>query len=278
VLSLDDRLRLALQEDVGRGDATTQATVPADLTGVAQFKLKTEGVLCGLDVAERVFQLVDPTVRVSWSAAEGEWLTPRVIGEARGSLRSVLTAERLALNLLQRLSGVSTLTRRYADALHGTRTRLLDTRKTTPLWRDLEKRAVRVGGGVNHRHGLDDGILIKDNHVAAAGGVRAAVQSARDSAYLLQVECEVRDLDELTQALQAGAHRVMLDNMRDVDLAASVAIRDEIAPGVTLEASGNMTLDRLARVAATGVDFVSVGALTHSAPSLDISLDVRAEG
>jgi len=273
--SLTDRLRLALQEDLGRGDATTLSTIPAAQGGVAVLKLKQAGILAGQDVARQVFALTGADLHVQWLQPEGEPLVPGVIGEVRGNLRAILTAERLALNLMQRLSGVATLTRTYADALAGTRTRLLDTRKTTPLWRDLEKYAVRVGGGLNHRHGLDDGLLIKDNHVAAAGSVGEAVRRARSGGYLLQVECEVSTPAQVQEALDAGADRLLLDNMPDDQMREAVLLRDRHAPRVTLEASGNMTLARLPHVARTGVDFVSVGALTHSAPALDISLDVK---
>ncbi|UBV43846.1 carboxylating nicotinate-nucleotide diphosphorylase [Deinococcus taeanensis] len=273
MLSLDDRLRAALAEDVGRGDATTLATIPPDQAAHAEVLLKEPGVLSGLSVAERVFTLVDPAVQVTWTARDGETRPGGPIGTLRGPARSLLTGERLALNLLQRLSGVATHTRRHVDALGTGRTRVLDTRKTTPLWRDLEKQAVRHGGGLNHRAGLDDGILIKDNHVAAAGGIAEAITRAREAAYLLKIECEVPDLAGLETALRAGADRVLLDNMNDSLLAQAVALRDRLAPHVTLEASGNMTLARLPRVAASGVDYVSVGALTHSAPALDISLN-----
>ncbi|WP_221088685.1 carboxylating nicotinate-nucleotide diphosphorylase [Deinococcus aquaedulcis] len=277
MLSLDDRLRAALAEDIGRGDATTLATIPAGQPARAEFLLKEPGVLSGLEVAARVFALVDERVTVTWTARDGEARERGVFGTLAGPARSLLTGERLALNLLQRLSGVATQTRRYVDALGEGRTRLLDTRKTTPLWRDLEKQAVRDGGGFNHRAGLDDGILIKDNHVAAAGGIAEAIRRARDHAYLLKVECEVPDLPGLEEALRAGADRVLLDNMNDALLAEAVSLRDRVAPHVTLEASGNMTLERLPRVQESGVDFVSAGALTHSAPALDISLNFQPE-
>jgi nicotinate-nucleotide pyrophosphorylase (carboxylating) len=274
-LGLDERLKLALSEDLGRGDVTTLATILPEQTGRALIRLGEPGVLSGLAVAERVFGLVDFSVLVRWYCPEGVSLSPGVIGEVRGPLRSVLAAERVALNLLQHLSGVASLTRQYADALDGSGTRLLDTRKTTPLWRDLEKRAVLDGGGYNHRHGLDDGILVKDNHIAAAGSVTEAVRRARKAAYLLKVECEVSTLGQFREALEAGADRVMLTHMSDKLIAEAVRRRDALAPQVTLEASGNMTLARLPRIAKTGVDYVSVGALTHSAHSLEISLDVR---
>lgn len=273
MLSLDERLRAALAEDIGRGDATTLATIPASQQATAEFLLKEPGVLSGLEVATRVFALVDPAVTVTWTARDGEARPRGPIGTVSGPARSLLTGERLALNLMQRLSGVATQTRHYADALGGGHTHLLDTRKTTPLWRDLEKQAVRHGGGFNHRAGLDDGILIKDNHVAAAGSITEAIRRARDHSYLLKIECEVPDLAGLEEALHARADRVLLDNMSDELLAQAVALRDRLAPHVTLEASGNMTLSRLPRVAASGVDFVSAGALTHSAPALDISLN-----
>ncbi|WP_412029374.1 carboxylating nicotinate-nucleotide diphosphorylase [Deinococcus yunweiensis] len=273
MLSLDDRLRAALAEDIGRGDATTLATIPATQHARAEFLLKERGVLSGLEVATRVFALVDPSVTVTWTAQDGAARERGPIGTVTGPARSLLTGERLALNLMQRLSGVATHTRRHSDALGGGHTRLLDTRKTTPLWRDLEKAAVRHGGGVNHRAGLDDGILIKDNHVAAAGSIREAIARARDHSYLLKIECEVPDLAGLEEALHAGADRVLLDNMNDDLLAQAVQVRNRLAPHVTLEASGNMTVQRLPYVAASGVDYVSAGGLTHSAPALDISLN-----
>ncbi|MBZ9753408.1 carboxylating nicotinate-nucleotide diphosphorylase [Deinococcus sp. HMF7604] len=277
MLSLDERLRAALAEDIGRGDATTLATIAESQQARAEFLLKEDGVLSGLMVAARVFALVDERVTVHWTAQDGERRGRGIIGTLSGPARSLLTGERLALNLLQRLSGVATQTRRYVEALGPGRTRLLDTRKTTPLWRDLEKQAVRHGGGLNHRAGLDDGLLIKDNHVAAAGGIAEAIRRARDYAYLLKVECEVPDLPGLEEALRAGADRVLLDNMDDALLAEAVALRSSLAPHVTLEASGNMTLERLPRVAQSGVDYVSAGALTHSAPALDISLNFLPE-
>ena len=277
MLSLDERLRAALAEDIGRGDATTLATIPAGQTARAEFLLKEPGVLSGLEVAARVFALLDPALRVEWTVRDGEARERGVIGTVTGPARSLLTGERVALNLLQRLSGIATFTRRHVEALGEGKTRVLDTRKTTPLWRDLEKAAVAHGGGTNHRSGLDDGILIKDNHIAAAGGITAALTHARNHGYLLKVLCEVEDLPGLEEALKAGADRVLLDNMSDDLLAEAVQVRDRLAPHVTLEASGNMTLSRLPHVAATGVDFVSVGALTHSAPALDISLNLTLE-
>ena len=275
MLSLNERLKFALQEDIGRGDVTTLSTVPAGQQGIGLLKLKSPGVVYGLDVARSVFHLVDPELQVSWDVQDGLQLTPQVLGRVTGSMQSILLGERLALNLMQRLSGVATLTRAFVDALGESNTKVLDTRKTTPLWRDLEKAAVRAGGGVNHRFGLDDGLLIKDNHVVAAGGVRNAIQAAKERFYLIKIECEVESLEQLREAIEAGADRIMLDNMDDANLQEAVRIRNELNPAISLEASGNMTIQRLGRIKDFGLDFVSVGALTHSATSLDISLDVR---
>lgn len=275
MITLDDRLLAALHEDLGRGDATTLATVPAPATGRARFLLKQDGVPSGFAAAARAFELLDPGARARWFVPEGVPAAARtVLGEVSGSLHALLGAERVALNLLQRLGGIATFTAAHVRALGDGPTRLLDTRKTTPLWRDLEKEATAHGGALNHRHGLDDGILIKDNHVLAVGSVRECVRRARAHAYLLKVQCEVTDEAELIEALEAGADRVLLDNMTDDAIRAAVGVRDRLAPHVTLEASGNMTLDRLPKVARTGVDYVSVGALTHSAPSLDVSLEL----
>jgi len=266
---------LALDEDLFLGDATSEATLDPSEEGEGILLAKQELVLAGTEVAVRVFERLGATCRME--ARDGDRLargTP--FGAARGSTRSLLAAERTALNFLQRLSGVATLTRRCADALSscGGRTRLLDTRKTTPGWRRLEKEAVRAGGGVNHRFALGDGILIKDNHVAACGGVGEAVRRARARAgAMLKIEAEVVDLAGLEEALAAGADIVLLDNMDDATMAEAVR---RTAGRARLEASGNMTLERLPRVAATGVDFVSMGALTHSAVAVDISFEISA--
>lgn len=266
-------LELALEEDLLLGDATSDATIDPAATGEGHFLVKEELVLAGTAVAERVFERLGASCRFDRQdgarAARGD-----VIGAARGPVRALLAAERTALNFLQRLSGVATATRRCADALAagGGRTRLLDTRKTTPGWRMLEKAAVRAGGGKNHRFSLGDGILIKDNHVAACGGVAEAVRRAHASAgAMLKIEVEVVDLDGLEAAIGAGADIVLLDNMDDAALAEAVR---RAAGRVPLEASGNMTLERLPRVAATGVDFVSMGAVTHSARAVDISFEL----
>lgn len=273
-LSLDDRLRAALAEDIGRGDATTLSTVPANATAKSEVLLKQAGRLSGLAVFGRVFELLDPTIRLDWQVSAGQELAKGTLaGTLTGNAHYLLQGERVALNLLQRLSGIATLTSQYVAALAGSQTQLLDTRKTTPLWRDLEKQAVLDGGGLNHRMGLDDGILIKDNHIVAAGGVRAAIQRAKQRGYLLKVLCEVSDLEQLHEAIEASADRIMLDNFDTELLEEAVGIRNRLAPQISLEASGNMTPERLPKVAATGVDFVSAGALTHSAPALDISLN-----
>jgi nicotinate-nucleotide pyrophosphorylase (carboxylating) len=272
--SIDRLIALALDEDLGTaGDVTSLSVLDANLTGRARFLSKDTLVLAGLDAAARVFRAIDPTVKLSWTRAEGDEVKKgEIFGEVSGSARSLLTAERTALNLLQRLSGVATATRRAATALQGTKTRLLDTRKTTPGMRALEKAAVRAGGGVNHRIGLFDGVLIKDNHIAACGSITQAVKRAKAYVHpLMKVECEVSDLAGLEEAIAAGADMVLLDNMDDAQLAAAV----QCAAGrVKLEASGNMTLERLPRVGATGADYVSMGAITHSARAVDISLEM----
>jgi nicotinate-nucleotide pyrophosphorylase (carboxylating) len=266
-------LELALEEDLSLGDATSEATLDPSAQAEGSFLVKEDLVLAGTAVAERIFERLGASCRFGRAdgalAARGE-----VVGTARGPVTALLAAERTALNFLQRLSGVATATRRCAEALAqgGGRTRLLDTRKTTPGFRMLEKAAVRAGGGKNHRCSLGDGILIKDNHVAACGGVGAAVQRARTRAgALLRIEVEVVDLPGLDQAIAAGADIVLLDNMDDASMAEAVR---RAAGRVQLEASGNMTLERLPRVAATGVDYVSVGAITHSAPAVDISFEL----
>jgi nicotinate-nucleotide pyrophosphorylase (carboxylating) len=266
---LDALVARALAEDVGDGDATAAVTVPADARAVARIRQKAPGVIYGLELAERAFRALDPGVTVTRQVDEGVWREDGPVLEATGSTRALLSAERTALNFLGRLSGVATLTARCVRALEGTGARVLDTRKTTPGLRMLEKAAVHAGGGVNHRIGLWDEILIKENHAAAAGGVGEAVRRARAQRPDLPVEVEVTDLDELEEALAAGARRVMLDNM---DLATMREAVQRTAGRASLEASGNVTLERLRAIGETRVDFISVGALTHSAPALDLSL------
>jgi nicotinate-nucleotide pyrophosphorylase (carboxylating) len=271
---------LALGEDIGTGDITTVSTVPPGTNAVATLLVKQDGVISGLDVVQYVFARVDPEVGFEASIANGAAVTAgTVIGQVRGSAHSLLTAERTALNLLQRLSGVATLTARYVAEIAGTRARVVDTRKTTPGLRLLEKRAVADGGGRNHRFGLSDGVLIKDNHLAAVGGadrVRRAIEQARKVApHTLRIEVEVATIEELEEALAAKADIVMLDNMSTDDMAEAVRVRDRAGSTALLEASGGVTLARLREIALTGVDYISVGALTHSAPALDISLELR---
>jgi nicotinate-nucleotide pyrophosphorylase (carboxylating) len=270
---------LALAEDIGTGDITSLATVPADRTATAVMLAKQDGVLSGMAVAQEVFRSVDTDVVWEALKADGDRVTnPEPIAMVRGNARSILTAERTALNFVQRLSGVATITAAYAAAVAGTRTRVVDTRKTTPGMRLLQKRAVIDGGGSNHRFGLADGVLIKDNHLAAIGGTQRiadAIAAARHTApHTLKIEVEVATLDELVEAMDAGADIVMLDNMSTELMATAVAMRDGHRSQPLLEASGGITLARIPEIAAIGIDLISVGALTHSAPSLDISLDV----
>jgi nicotinate-nucleotide pyrophosphorylase (carboxylating) len=259
----------ALAEDVGEGDVTTELLVPTGAVGRAVLTQKAPGVLAGLRVAEAVFHRVDPSLRWHARAGEGSWNEPGTrVAEVAGASRSILTAERVALNFLQRLSGVATLTARYVREVAGTEARILDTRKTTPGLRVLEKQAVLAGGGHNHRAGLFDAILVKENHAAMAGGVGEATRRALGSSGL-PVEVECATLDELSAALAAGAPRILLDNMTNDQLREAVALT---AGRAELEASGGVSLDTVRAIAETGVDFISVGALTHSAPALDVSL------
>ncbi len=273
---IDRLVACALAEDVGDGDVTTEATVAADARARAVISQKAPGVIYGLDVAEATFRALDPGVALIRLGPEGEWRDGGEVLAIEGRARALLTAERTALNFLQRLSGVATLTARSvrAAALAAARPPvILDTRKTTPGLRALEKAAVRAGGGTNHRVGLYDAILIKENHAALAGGIGIAVARARDRAPGLAVEVECRDLREVDEALAVGADivrfRILLDNMAPDRLREAVA---RVGGRVETEASGGFTLETLGEVAATGVDFVSVGALTHSAPALDLSL------
>jgi nicotinate-nucleotide pyrophosphorylase (carboxylating) len=258
----------ALAEDVGTGDATTLLLVPADAVGRATLTQKAPGVLAGMRVAEAVFHRVDPSLRWHAHVDEGVWRSEGgMVAEVAGPSRSILTAERVALNFLQRLSGVATLTARYVAAVEGTGASILDTRKTTPGLRVLEKQAVVAGGGVNHRSGLYDAILVKENHSAMAGGVGEATRRALGSSLPVEVECS--SLDEVREALEAGAPRILLDNMTNDALSQAVAL---VGGRASLEASGGVSLETVRGIAGTGVDFISVGALTHSAPALDVSL------
>jgi len=275
-VTADPLIRLELEADLGDGDRTSEWTVPADAAGEAWITAKEDGVACGISIARRVFESVDATVEVVERVDDGARVIPgdRVLGFS-GSLRSILAAERTALNFLARLSGIATLTARYSEAIAGTGCRVADTRKTTPGWRSLEKYAVATGGGMNHRRGLYDMVLIKENHIRAAGGVAQAIGAARPGARResLEVEVEVTDEHELVEALGQAPDRVLLDNISLDELAAAVAIvRRSPTPHPLIEASGGVTLDTVRDIAGTGVDYVSVGALTHSAPALDFSL------
>ena len=265
----DDLVRRALAEDVGDGDATTLATVPADARARAEIVQKAPGVVFGLDACEETFYELDRGARFTRRVAEGEWREDGEVLVVEGSARALLTAERTALNLLQRLSGVATATALAVREVEGTGARILDTRKTTPGLRALEKAAVAAGGGTNHRFGLFAAILIKENHAAMAGGVGAAVRAAREARPDLPLEVECRDEAEVREALEAGAPRLLLDNMGPDVLRAMVKL---VAGRAELEASGGITRENLREVAETGVDFISLGALTHSAPALDFSL------
>ncbi len=263
----------ALAEDIGSGDVTTVATVPADARARATVTQKAPGVIFGLAVAEAVFRSLDTELGFTALAPEGEWREGGPVAQLEGRARAILTAERTALNFLQRLSGVATATAGCVRSVEGTGATILDTRKTTPGLRKLEKAAVAAGGGTNHRAGLYDAILIKENHAALAGSVGEAIRRARRVAPELLLEVECRTLAELDEALAAGADaerfRIMLDNMSPAQMREAVA---RVGGRAELEASGGVTLDTLREIAETGVDFISVGALTHSAPALDLSL------
>lgn len=259
----------ALAEDVGGGDVTSEATVPAGARARARITQKAPGVIFGLEAAEEVFRTLDPELHAGRLCAEGKWREGGPVLELEGRARALLTGERTALNLLGRLSGVATLTARYVRAVEGSACRILDTRKTTPGLRALEKAAVAAGGGSNHRAGLYDMVLIKENHAALAGGVGAAVRAARAHAPELGLEVECRTLAEVQEALAAGAPMILLDNMNAAQLRKAVAL---VAGRAQLEASGGVSLESVREVAGSGVDFVSIGALTHSAPALDLSL------
>jgi nicotinate-nucleotide pyrophosphorylase (carboxylating) len=287
-----DAVARALREDVGPGDVTSTACIPAGAQATAEIVAKAPGVVCGLDVAARVFAQVDAALLWRAQAHEGDRVEPgQVVARLQGATRSILEGERVALNFLQRLSGVATLTRAFVDALSGTGCRVLDTRKTTPGLRLFERAAVRAGGGVNHRAGLHDMILIKDNHVAAAGGaVEAVTRALATRAFRpgLLVEVEATTLAQVEQLATLDVDRILLDNMGEADVARAVAMVDaagaqaRTSPRRTgtarrwpeLEASGGITLANARALALTGVDYVSVGALTHSAPALDLSLEL----
>ncbi|MGA2936895.1 MAG: carboxylating nicotinate-nucleotide diphosphorylase [Syntrophobacteraceae bacterium] len=272
MFEMDELLRLALLEDIGSGDATTLSIIPPGLEGSAVVFGREPFVLSGSKPFRRIFELLDPEIRIKCLFPDGDRIEPNVaVFRIEGRARTLLTSERTALNFAQRLSGIATLTRKMSQAIAGTGCQLLDTRKTTPLWRSLEKEAVRHGGGRNHRFGLADGILIKDNHIAAAGGIKQAVRRAREGApHTLRIEIEVENIGQLYEAVSAGANIVLLDNFT-LDM-----LREAVAIGkgrVFLEASGGVRLETVRAIAETGVDFVSCGALTHSARAIDLTME-----
>jgi nicotinate-nucleotide pyrophosphorylase (carboxylating) len=273
-LAVEDLVRRALMEDIGPGDITTEATIPPDKQCTAVVQAKEEGVVCGHPLAQAVFRTLDPTLTYEILIPEGSVVTPGTqVARISGNARSILTAERVALNFMQRMSGIATTTRKLADKIKYYHARLVETRKTTPGLRLIEKYAVRVGGALNHRYGLHDAILIKDNHIAVAGGVRKAVHAARKVvSHTTRIEVEVESLEQLQEALEAGADIILLDNMDPEMMKKAVEIT---AGKAILEASGGITAENLEDVARTGVDIISLGVLTHSVKALDLSLDVE---
>jgi nicotinate-nucleotide pyrophosphorylase (carboxylating) len=271
---LDKKIKSWLAEDLPYGDVTSDPLFSDDHTCSGTFVAKEDGCIAGLLVAERVFRVLSEDVVMTILVEEGSLVKKgTAIAKITGLTRDILKGERLALNLMQRMSGIATMTRSYADRLEGTGTRIVDTRKTTPGLRELEKYAVRMGGGYNHRFNLSDGVMLKDNHIEAAGGITNAVEKVRATlSHMTKIEVEVEDLFQFEEAMAAGAEVILLDNMDTETMAKAVAMK---RGNVILEASGNITLERLAEIAATGVDIISSGALTHSVKSLDISLDLH---
>ncbi len=271
LLQADPILLSALREDISSEDVTTNAVMPTAIPGTVDLLCKEEGVIAGLPIFARVFALLDPAVKVTFFCQEGDAVSKgQRLAVVQGDIRVLLSGERVALNFLQRMSGIATYTRAVADRLKGARTKLLDTRKTTPNLRLLEKYAVRVGGGHNHRFNLSDGVLLKDNHIAAAGGVKEALAMAKAYApFVRKIEVEVENLDMVRQAVEAGADIIMLDNMTHEEMKEALSL---IQGRAETECSGNVTLDNVAALADLGVDYISCGALTHSAPILDLSL------
>ena len=274
-LLIDDAVRQALAEDLGRaGDITTQATIPDSATATATLVARAAGVICGLDIARAAFRQIDPTIGFEcWETDGARVEKGAALARIDGSARAILIAERVALNYLGRLSGVASLTAQYVERVAHTKARICDTRKTTPLLRAFEKYAVRCGGGGNHRFGLDDAVLIKDNHIAVAGGVVPALRAAkRYAGHLVKIEIEVDTLDQLRDVLAEGADVVLLDNMPLPTLREAVTL---VKGAMICEASGGVSLETVGAIAETGVDLISVGALTHSAPVLDVALDIE---
>lgn len=270
-MNADQYILSALREDITSEDITTNSVMPVYQLGEVELICKEDGIIAGLEVFKRVFELLDEKTEVSFSCKDGDTVkNGEKIGVVRGDIRVLLSGERTALNYLQRMSGIATYTHSVAELLKGSKTKLLDTRKTTPNMRIFEKYAVKVGGGCNHRYNLSDGILLKDNHIGAAGGVKQAVLMAREYApFVRKIEIEVENLDMLKEALEAGADIIMLDNMSIEDMKKAV----ELAAGkAETECSGNVTKENIAKLTDIGVDYISSGALTHSAPILDLSL------
>lgn len=270
-LNADNLILMALAEDITSEDVTTNAIIKTYVRGNVQLICKQDGIICGLEVFKRTFELLDPQTEVSFTVSDGDEVkNGQLLGEVTGDIRVLLSGERTALNFLQRMSGIATYTRRVADLLKGSKTRLLDTRKTTPNMRIFEKYAVKVGGGYNHRYNLSDGILLKDNHIGAAGSITAAVKMAKEYApFVRKIEVEVENLDMCREAVEAGADIIMLDNMTPAEMKEAVKL---IGGRALTECSGNVTGENIKNIIDTGVDYVSSGALTHSAPILDLSL------
>jgi len=275
--ALDGLILRALEEDVGSGDVTTRSCLSGREEARAEAVAKEDMVVAGLAVFRRVFSLADPDLVSRPQVEEGEGVASgRIVFSITGNASSILLAERVALNIFQRMCGIATVTRRFTDRVRGTGARILDTRKTVPGFRELDKYAVRVGGGTNHRHGLSGGVLIKDNHIRAAGGITPAVRRCRESlSHIFRIEVETRTLEEVREALDAGASMIMLDNM-SVDVMREAV--DLVNHRAVLEASGGIGLENVRDVAETGVDFISVGALTHSVKAADISLNLVLDG
>mgnify|MGYP004464843569 FL=1 len=270
-LNVDHLIKEALQEDISSEDVTTNAVMKEAVTGEVQLICKQDGVVAGLDVFRRVFEILDENVKIDFYCKDGDEVKKgELMGVVTGDIRALLSGERVALNYLQRMSGIATYTHSVAKLLEGTKTKLLDTRKTTPNMRIFEKYAVRVGGGYNHRYNLSDGVLLKDNHIGAAGSVTKAVEMAKEYApFVRKIEVEVENLDMVREAADAGADIIMLDNMTPEDMKEAIRIIDGRAE---TECSGNVTKENIDRLTSLGVDYISSGALTHSAPVLDISL------
>ena len=270
-VNCDKLIKMALAEDITGEDASTNAVIRGYVRGNVQLICKQKGIICGLNVFARTFLLLDDKTQITFNVKDGDMVEPgQILGEISGDIRVLLSGERTALNFLQRMSGIATYTRRVANLLKGSKTRLLDTRKTTPNMRIFEKYAVRVGGGYNHRYNLSDGILLKDNHIGAAGSITKAVQMAREYApFVRKIEVEVENLDMCREALEVGADIIMLDNMTPAQMKEAVAL---IGGRALTECSGNVTAENIKNIIDTGVDYVSSGALTHSAPILDLSL------